>query len=70
MFLISFSEESGVFPGLWDNLKASDNQNSLEVGISPWKVQALAALKVAAVELKSTIFKVHTNTNTNTNTDI
>ncbi|KAJ4713590.1 AT-rich interactive domain-containing protein 1A [Melia azedarach] len=51
------SEESGVFPGLWDNLKASDNQNSLEVGISPWKVQALAALKVAAVELKSTIFK-------------
>lgn len=36
----------------------SDGQNSLELGLSQWKVQALTALKVGAAELRSMFFKV------------
>ncbi|XP_044465065.1 uncharacterized protein LOC123195444 isoform X3 [Mangifera indica] len=52
------SEESGVFPGLWENSKASDIQNTLELGLSHWKVQGLAFMKVGAAELKSMILKL------------
>ncbi|XP_031280072.1 uncharacterized protein LOC116138507 isoform X1 [Pistacia vera] len=51
------SEESGVFPGLWENSKAIDIQNTLELGLSQWKVQGLAFMKVGAAELKSMILK-------------
>lgn len=51
------SEESGVFPGSWENSEASDAQNSLELGLSQWKVQALAAFNAGAVELKSMMLK-------------
>ncbi|KAK8586636.1 hypothetical protein V6N13_010223 [Hibiscus sabdariffa] len=37
------SEESGTFPGLWENNNISNIQNSLELGLSKWKVQVLAA---------------------------
>lgn len=53
------SEESGVFPGSWENSEASDAQNSLELGLSQWKVQALAAFNAGAVELKSMMLKVY-----------
>ncbi|XP_031280074.1 uncharacterized protein LOC116138507 isoform X3 [Pistacia vera] len=52
------SEESGVFPGLWENSKAIDIQNTLELGLSQWKVQGLAFMKVGAAELKSMILKL------------
>ena len=53
-----FSEESGTFPGLWENNNISDVQNSLELGLSQWKVQVLAAGKVGAVGFQSMILKV------------
>ncbi|ESR54572.1 hypothetical protein KPL70_007569 [Citrus sinensis] len=55
------SEESGVFPGSWENSEASDAQNSLELGLSQWKVQALAAFNAGAVELKSMMLKLMRN---------
>lgn len=55
------SEESGVFPGSWENSEASDAQTSLELGLSQWKVQALAAFNAGAVELKSMMLKLMRN---------
>ncbi|KAJ7975307.1 AT-rich interactive domain-containing protein 1A [Quillaja saponaria] len=51
------SEESGMFPGLWDSSMSSNVQGSLELGLSQGKVQALAALKVGAEEIQSIILK-------------
>ncbi|OMO63362.1 hypothetical protein CCACVL1_22409 [Corchorus capsularis] len=51
------SEESGTFPGLWENNDISDIQNSLELGLSQWKVQVLAAAKVGATGFQSMILK-------------
>ncbi|KAF8090445.1 hypothetical protein N665_0476s0024 [Sinapis alba] len=51
------SEASGVFPGLWDSSQASEVQGSLEVGLSKWKVELLAALEVGASEVQSMILK-------------
>lgn len=52
------SEASGIFPGLWDSSQASEVQGSLEVGLSKWKVELLAALEVGASEVQSMILKV------------
>ncbi|XVF09372.1 hypothetical protein REPUB_Repub07fG0087200 [Reevesia pubescens] len=51
------SEESGTFPGLWENNNISNIRNSLELGLSQWKVQVLAAGKVGAAEFQSMILK-------------
>ncbi|KAB2073209.1 hypothetical protein ES319_A07G068400v1 [Gossypium barbadense] len=51
------SEESGTFPGLWENNNISNIQNSLELGLSQWKVQVLAAGKVGATEFQSMVLK-------------
>lgn len=51
------SEESGVFPGLWESSNAADIENSLELGLSQWKVQGFAALKVGAEQVKSMMLK-------------
>ncbi|CAF2139775.1 hypothetical protein IGI04_006413 [Brassica rapa subsp. trilocularis] len=51
------SEASGIFPGLWDSSQASEVQGSLEVGLSKWKVELLAALEVGASEVQSMILK-------------
>ncbi|XP_039011061.1 uncharacterized protein LOC120140078 isoform X2 [Hibiscus syriacus] len=51
------SEESGTFPGLWENNNISNIQNSLELGLSQWKVQVLAAGKVGTAEFQSMILK-------------
>ncbi|GMI76594.1 hypothetical protein like AT1G73470 [Hibiscus trionum] len=51
------SEESGTFPGLWENNNISNIQNSLELGLSQWKVQVLAAGKVGAAEFQSMVLK-------------
>lgn len=53
-----FSDESGTFPGLWENNNISNIQNSLEVGLSQWKVQVIAAAKVGAAGFQSMILKV------------
>lgn len=53
-----FSEESGTFPGLWENNNVSNIQNSLELGLSQWKVEVLAAGKVGAAAFQSIILKV------------
>uniref|UniRef100_A0A2N9JBC4 Uncharacterized protein n=1 Tax=Fagus sylvatica TaxID=28930 RepID=A0A2N9JBC4_FAGSY len=39
------SEESRTFLSLWDLSKTSYDQGSLELGLSQWKVHALAAMK-------------------------
>ena len=52
------SEQSGTFPSSWENSYTSDGRGSLELGLSQWKVQAIAALKVGAEELSSVILKV------------
>lgn len=54
----SCREESGNYPGLLDTCTASDGQGSLQFGLSQWKVQSLAALKVGAEDLRSIILKV------------
>ncbi|KAK0587652.1 hypothetical protein LWI29_026434 [Acer saccharum] len=51
------SEESGIFPGLWESSEASNNESNLELGLSQWKVQGFAALKVGAAQLKSMMLK-------------
>ncbi|XP_024170996.1 uncharacterized protein LOC112177048 isoform X3 [Rosa chinensis] len=51
------SEESGSFEGLLEFSEPSDAENSLELGLSQWKVQALTALKVGAAELRSMFLK-------------
>ncbi|KAG8488104.1 hypothetical protein CXB51_018279 [Gossypium anomalum] len=53
----TLSEESGTFPGLWENNNISNIQNSLELGLSQWKVQVLAAGKVGATEFQSMVLK-------------
>ncbi|CAL5442532.1 unnamed protein product [Camellia sinensis] len=50
-------DESGTFPSSWESSKNPDNHGSLELGISPWKVQAIAALRVGASELRRIILK-------------
>ncbi|EOY21542.1 Uncharacterized protein TCM_013300 isoform 2, partial [Theobroma cacao] len=52
------SDESGTFPGLWENNNISNIQNSLEVGLSQWKVQVIAAAKVGAAGFQSMILKL------------
>ncbi|ESQ27838.1 hypothetical protein EUTSA_v10018766mg [Eutrema salsugineum] len=51
------SEASGIFPGLWENSQASKVKGSLELGLSKWKVELLAALEVGAAEVQSMILK-------------
>ncbi|TQE09882.1 hypothetical protein C1H46_004460 [Malus baccata] len=51
------SEESGNFEGLLEFPELSDGQQSLQLGLSQWKVQALSALKVGAAELRSMFLK-------------
>ncbi|KAK3224640.1 hypothetical protein Dsin_004502 [Dipteronia sinensis] len=51
------SEESGIFPGLWESFEASNNESNLELGLSQWKVQGFAALKVGVAQLKSMMLK-------------
>ncbi|KVI07841.1 hypothetical protein Ccrd_013803 [Cynara cardunculus var. scolymus] len=52
------SEGSGNIVAKWGSSKhASDTQSSLEVGLSPWKVQAFAALGRGADEFFTTILK-------------
>ncbi|OVA08650.1 hypothetical protein BVC80_1613g19 [Macleaya cordata] len=41
----------------WKNSNTSTSRGTLQLGLSQWKVQALAALKIGAVELKSMILK-------------
>ncbi|KAI4347322.1 hypothetical protein L6164_008141 [Bauhinia variegata] len=54
----SLRKESETFPGLvLDIDKASKDQGGLELGLSQWKVQALAALKVGAGEFQSMMLK-------------
>ncbi|CAL5362718.1 unnamed protein product [Camellia sinensis] len=50
-------DESGTFPSSWESSKNPDNHGSLELGLSPWKVQAIAALRVGASELRRIILK-------------
>ncbi|XP_010416153.1 PREDICTED: uncharacterized protein LOC104702042 isoform X2 [Camelina sativa] len=52
------SEASGVFPGLWENSEVSEAKGSLELGLSKWKVELLAALQVGATEVQSMILKL------------
>lgn len=52
------SEESGALPKSWENSKASTSHGNLELGLSQWKVQAVAALGARARELRSIILKV------------
>ncbi|KAM7266777.1 hypothetical protein ACFE04_008943 [Oxalis oulophora] len=49
------SEQSGIFPGLWES--SSNVEGSLELGLDQYKVPALAASKVGAAELKSLFLK-------------
>ncbi|XVE63960.1 hypothetical protein DITRI_Ditri07aG0062500 [Diplodiscus trichospermus] len=51
------SRESGIFPGIWESNNISNIQNSLELGLSQWKVQVLAAGKVGASGFQSMILK-------------
>ncbi|KAL6319633.1 hypothetical protein AAG906_020710 [Vitis piasezkii] len=51
------SEESGALPKSWENSKASTSHGNLELGLSQWKVQAVAALGAGASELRSIILK-------------
>jgi hypothetical protein len=51
------SEASGVFPGMWENSEVSEAEGSLELGLSKWKVELLAALQVGATEVQSMILK-------------
>ncbi|KAI3746038.1 hypothetical protein L6452_08454 [Arctium lappa] len=52
------SEGSGNIVTKWGSSKhASDTHSSLEVGLSPWKIQAFAALGRGAEELFTTILK-------------
>ncbi|KAA8542917.1 hypothetical protein F0562_024069 [Nyssa sinensis] len=51
------SEESGTFPSSLASFKTSNSHGSLELGLSQWKVQAVAALRVGAEELRSIILK-------------
>ncbi|KAM7479585.1 hypothetical protein LguiA_027798 [Lonicera macranthoides] len=51
------SEDFGNFAASWERSKTSDSQSSLELGLSQWKVQAVAALKAGAVDLRSMIVK-------------
>lgn len=51
------SEESGALSKSWENSKASTSHGNLELGLSQWKVQAVAALGAGASELRSIILK-------------
>jgi hypothetical protein len=54
LFIASCSEELGTFPRIGELSKASNDQGSLELGLSQWKVDTLTAVK----ELRSMILKV------------
>ncbi|KFK23805.1 hypothetical protein AALP_AAs43167U000200, partial [Arabis alpina] len=51
------SEASGIFPGLWENTEVPEVNGSLELGLSKWKVELLAALQVGATEIQSMFLK-------------
>ncbi|XVF53715.1 hypothetical protein PTKIN_Ptkin05aG0120800 [Pterospermum kingtungense] len=51
------SEKSGTFPGLWENNNISNIQNSLELGLSQWKVDVFASGKAGAAAFQSMILK-------------
>lgn len=51
------SEESGNLTSLWENTKSDGSHGGLQFGISQLKVQAAAALKVGATELRSIVLK-------------
>ncbi|KAJ9678073.1 hypothetical protein PVL29_022836 [Vitis rotundifolia] len=53
----TLSEESEALPKSWENSKASTSHGNLELGLSQWKVQAVAALGAGARELRSIILK-------------
>lgn len=57
IFLHLLQEYSSQDIGSWDDIKFSNSQGSLEVGLSQWKVNGLAALRVGAKELKQMILK-------------
>jgi len=43
---------------MWENSEVSEAEGSLELGLSKWKVELLAALQVGATEVQSMILKV------------
>ncbi|KAG8378665.1 hypothetical protein BUALT_Bualt07G0008900 [Buddleja alternifolia] len=51
------SEEPGSFSSSKGSSNNSEGSNNLELGLSQWKVQKLAALRIGATELRSTILK-------------
>ncbi|KAJ4972547.1 hypothetical protein NE237_005721 [Protea cynaroides] len=51
------SHESGIIPCSLESSKISRSHGSLELGLSQWKVQVFAAVKVGAGELQSTFLK-------------
>lgn len=52
------SEEAGTSSSSNVSSKNSDGSNNLELGLSQWKVQKLAALGIGAPELRLLILKV------------
>ena len=54
----SCSEQSGTFPDSLDICTKPDIKGGLELGLSKWKVEALAALKVGVGGFQSMILKV------------
>ncbi|KAL2461887.1 hypothetical protein Adt_45307 [Abeliophyllum distichum] len=51
------SEEPGNFQSSKGSSTSSDGGDTLELGLSRWKVQSVAALRFGAAELRSTILK-------------
>ncbi|KAL6524570.1 hypothetical protein OROHE_016241 [Orobanche hederae] len=51
------SEEAGNVSTSKSGLKNADGSNGLELGLSLWKVQKLAALGIGATEIRTTIMK-------------
>ncbi|KAK9278312.1 hypothetical protein L1049_027877 [Liquidambar formosana] len=51
------SEESGICPSSCEKSKDSNSHGGLEFGLSRWKVEGVAALKVGAAEIQSVILK-------------
>eukprot|EP00262_Sarcandra_glabra_P007333 TRINITY_DN20052_c0_g1_i1.p1 TRINITY_DN20052_c0_g1~~TRINITY_DN20052_c0_g1_i1.p1 ORF type:complete len:371 (+),score=36.46 TRINITY_DN20052_c0_g1_i1:183-1295(+) len=51
------SEETNAIRSLWECSKFSNSYGGLELGLSQWKVHAVAALKFGAGELQSMVIK-------------